>query len=251
MKQLSLSLRLWRHLFGTVLTLVSIGLPLRADDQEKPAGTQWTIIAECQMVVVSQKLAWPLLPDLNDDEKIEGAWAKLQQMIERGDATLVANLSLRGDPGKRMVAEQIQEIRYPTEFTPPYLPDAIPKEHAVEALKNWPIVGITPTAFETRNVGATLELETKVSADGKWLALEAVPQHVRLLRMVKIDAGILPSGKHLSLEQPYFSALKDTLTMHLRAGQRVLVGLHKVPAEENNMELFFLRIRTQAEQRGE
>lgn len=240
----------WHLLLCIALLLFGIGLPLRADDQNKAAETHWTIIAECQMVVVPQKLAWPLLPDLNDDEKIEGAWAKLQQMIEHGDATLIANLSLRGDAGKRMVAEEVQEIRYPTEFAPPYLPDAVPKEHAAEVLKNWPVVSITPTAFETRNVGTTLELETNVSADGKWLALQAVPQHVRLLHMAKIDAGILPSRQHLSVEQPYFSVLKDTLTMHLRAGQRVLVGLHKVPTEETNMELFFLRIRTQPENRS-
>lgn len=234
-----------RNLLGTALVVLSLSHPLRADDAPKPPDAKWTIIVECQMVVLPQKLAWPLLPDLNDDEKVDAAWTKLQQMIEHGQATLVANLSVRGDAGRRMVAEEIRELRYPTEFTPPQLPQTIPDQHGAEAIKNWPIVGATPTAFETRNVGATLELESKVSDDGQWIALQAVPQHVRFLRFEKFDCGVLRAGQHTNLEQPLFSTVKDTLTLHVRSGQRVLVGLHKVPEEGTTMELFFLRVRTQ------
>lgn len=233
----------WRCLFFVIIVTLGTVAPARSED--KVAEERWNVIADCQMVVLPQKLALPLIPDLSDDDKIEAAWARVQQMIERGEATLIANLSVRGDSGTRMVAESIQEMRYGTEFYPWDMPEAIPKDHAAEAPKNWPLVGIRPTAFETRNVGATLELEPTVSNDGQWISLEAVPQHVRFLHFAKIEAGILPSGKHLSVEQPYFSTLKDTLTMHIRAGQRVLIGIHKVPTEENTMELFVLRVRTQ------
>ena len=69
--------------------------------------------------------------------------------------------------------------------------------------------------------------------------------NVRFLEFGKIDGGVLSSGEHLAVEQPYFSVLRDTLAMHLRAGQRVLLGVHKVPTEEDKMELFVLMIRTQ------
>jgi general secretion pathway protein D len=166
-------------------------------------------------------------------------------MIERGEATLVANLNLRGEAGARLVSESVQEMRYPTEYTPPQLPDHIPKEKATEFLKNWPHVGIVPTAFETRNVGETLELQADVSNDGQWISMNVIPQHVRFLRFAKFDAGILPSGERLSVEQPQFTTLKNTLSMHVRAGQRVLLGVHKIPEDENDMELFFLRVRAQ------
>ena len=125
------------------------------------------------------------------------------------------------------------------------MPQGFPKDKAADYLKHWPLVGITPTAFETRNVGATLELEPTASNDGQWISLNVVAQHVRLLRMAKIDVGVLASGEHLGVEQPYFSTLKDTVSLQIRTGQRVLLGIHKVPNDENSMELFFLRVRTQ------
>lgn len=214
--------------------------------QSKPGEPRWNLLAECQMVVLPQKVAWAMMPDLNDDDKIETAWTKIQQMIEHGEATLAANLSTRAEPGVKAVAESIEEVRYPTEFTPPQLPESVPKDvKAGEALKNWPHVGITPTHFETRNVGATLELEATPSTDGQWVAVSVVPQHVRLLRYTKTDAGVLASGVHISVEQPYFSSLKSTLSMHIHSGQRILLGMHKLPSDETSVELFLFRVRTQ------
>jgi hypothetical protein len=132
-------------------------------------------------------------------------------------------------------------VRYPTEFDP----QDVPKEKAAEFLKNWPVVGITPTAFETRNIGAMLELEAQVSKDGQWITANAVVQHVRFLRYDKFDAGTLPNGEHLSVDQPQFSTLKNTLSFDVRPAQRVMVGVHKPPGEEKNFELFFLRISVQ------
>lgn len=206
----------------------------------------WNVIAECQMVVLPQKAALPLIPDLSDDDKIEAACGKLMLMIEHGEATLLANLSLRGESGVKLVTESVEEVRYPSEYTPPQLPQENSKEKP--ALKNWPAVGPTPTAFETRNVGATLVLNAGVSADGQWVSMEAVAQHVRLLRFAKIDSGILLSGEHVGVEQPRFSSLRDTVSLHVPAGQRILLGVHKDPTQENNLELFLLRVRVQRAQ---
>jgi len=215
------------------------------ENRHKAGEARWMLIGECQMVVLSQKAAWPLIPDLSDDEKIEAAWTKLQQMIERGEATLAANLMVRGEPGEKLVAESFHELRYATEFQPPELPDSTHMEKSVDHLKNWPYVGITPTAFETRNVGTRLELTGTVSQDGQWISVETDPSHVRFLRFEKIDAGVLASGEHLSVEQPHFSTLRNVVALQIRAGQRILLGVHKIPTDEDNMEFFFLRVRTQ------
>ena len=228
-----------RRLF---LFIVAVGLVAsgRADDAVSAA--RWSLQAECQMLVMPQKLALPLIADLSDDAKIEAAWAAAQQMIARGDATLAANLVLNGEAGKALLSESVEELRYATEFDPPQLPQDVPKEKIAEVLKNWPVIGITPTNFETRNLGAMLELNATVSDDGEWISADVTPQHVRLLRMDKFDAGTMPSGEHLTVEQPQFLALKSTLKMHLRSRQRTLVGVHKLPGDENKMELFILRV---------
>lgn len=217
----------------------------RGEDVPAPAVPQWEVIADCQMVLLPQKAALPLIPDLSDDAKIEAAFATLQQMIAKGEATLAANLVVRGLGDRPLASETTEEMRYPTEFNPPELPGEIPKEKPTEFLKAWPVVGITPTAFETRKIGAMLALTASVSLDGQWIAAEVVPQHVRFLRNSKYDGGVLASGEHLSVEQPLFTTLKNTCFLRVHAGQRLLVGIHKVPGEENTMELFFLRIRTQ------
>ena len=228
-----------RRLFPTLIAL-GFAVSVLADDAVSQA--RWSLSAECQMIVLPQKLALPLIAEMNDDAKMEAAWATAQRMIAGGEATLVANLILKGEAGKLLLQSSVEEVRYPTEFDPPHLPQNVPKEKILEVLKNWPVVGITPTAFETRHVGTTLELNATVSDDGEWISAEVTPQHVRLLRMDKFDAGTMPSGEHLTVEQPQFLSLKNSLKMHLRLGQRTLVGVHKLPGEENKMELFLLRI---------
>ena len=228
-----------RRLFPLIVAF-GFAASVRADDAVSAA--RWSLHAECQMLVLPQKLALPLIADLNDDAKIEAAWTTAQQMIARGEATLAANLVLKGEAEKTLLSESVEELRYATEFDPPQLPQDVPKEKIAEVLKNWPVVGITPTAFETRKMGATLELNATVSDDGEWISAEVTPQHVRLLRFAKYDAGTMPSGEHLSVEQPQFLTLANKLKMHLRSGQRMLVGVHKLPGDENKMELFILRV---------
>jgi len=231
------------HAFLFAAALLGLQAGARSDEPPLP---KWEVIAECQMVVLPQKAALPLLSDLQEDAKIDAAFAKLQEMIGRGEATLAANLMARGTGDNKLVAQSVEEVRYPTEFDPPNLPSEIPKEKPADFLKAWPAVSITPTAFETRNVGTILELTvTAVSLDGQWITADVAPQHVRLPRHAKYDAGILASGDRLTMEQPLFTVLKSACTLQAHSGQRLLVGVHKVPGEENSMELFFLRIRAQ------
>jgi len=60
-----------------------------------------------------------------------------------------------------------------------------------------------------------------------------------------MDGGILPSASGLDWTSPYFSTLKDTSSVQVRSGQRLLVGIHKVPEEEQKMEVFILRLRAE------
>ncbi len=159
-----------------------LGLRAFADDPAAapPVPRNWTVFATCQMVIVSQKAALPLVAEFSEDEKADAAWDKVQKMIETGEATLVAELVSKGVQGQNLVSETVEEMRYAAAYEPPQLPEKIPAENAVEALKAWPHVGIVPTAFETRNVGQTLAVSVRVSDDGKWLDADHVnPSHVR------------------------------------------------------------------------
>ena len=202
----------------------------------------WNFTAECQMIVLPQKAALPLLPELLDETKIAGAWEKLQQMILAGEAELASNLVVNFRDGERPVAASIEELRYATEFDPPQLPTAATHDPAI--LKAWPAVGITPTSFETRNVGTSFEVETWVEdAAGQWIQVKAVPMHVRFLRWNKIDAGKLANGDRLFVEQPIFHTMSNTSALFVKNGQRILLGVHKILDQAEKIELFLMRVQ--------
>jgi len=229
----------------TLLNLAAVlGFATGASADDEIAKARWSLTAECQMLVVPQKLALTLIPELLDDATFTQAWERLQPLLATGEVKQVAHLIVRGQAGAKLSSASVEEFRYATEFDPVKLPEDVPKEKAVEFLKHWPLVGITPLAFETRNIGPSLELQANVSEDGEWLTARVNPMHVRLLRMEKIDAGVLPSGVHLSVEQPQFYTVQSVLEMHLSAGQRILAGVHTLLGNEG-LELFILRITTQ------
>lgn len=211
--------------------------------QDTKDAEEWSITAECQMIVVPRKAAFRLIAGLNDETSFDATWKNASEMIDKGEITVVADLVATGSANQKLVSESVEEVKYPTEFDPPQLPERMPQERAVEALKVWPVVAITPTAFETRNAGHTLEVEVDVSKDGSILTMDIVPQHVRFLRWVKFDAGRLPNGNTLSINQPLFHTMKNTATLRTRNGQRMLVGVHKLPEPEDAFELFVLQAK--------
>jgi hypothetical protein len=184
-----------------------------------------------------------LLPDLLEETKLEAAFLKLQEMIAKGDAQLVSTLVVKLRDGEKAEAQSVEEFRYPTEFDPPRLPQNVPLDAAI--LKDWPVTGITPTAFETRNLGTSVEVEAS-TADGQRINIRCIPQHVRFLRWAKTDAGKLANGERLSVEMPIIHSMKNTNSLVLRNGQRVLLGVHKLPEPLDGLELSFLRVTAMA-----
>lgn len=218
-------------------------LPLSAQETKAPVAPKTAFTVECQMVTIPGKLVPSVVPELNDDGKAAAALQKLQGMIVSGEATLTAHLSARGVIDEKTVAESIQEAKYPTEFSPPQLPDTTPVEPSLEVLKNWPFVGVAPTAYEIRNVGQTLELEVARTTEARVLSCSYAVQHVRLEKTVKFDAGRLANGEHLFVEQPSFSTMKDQSNTTFESGQPKLIGVHRLPGPDGVYELFIMTLR--------
>src|SRR5207248_2420968 len=69
--------------------------------------------------------------------------------------------------GQRAVIEIVREFRYPTQFQPPQIPQTFAARETVSGTASvsgnsngaFPVTPTTPTAFETRNTGVTLEVE--------------------------------------------------------------------------------------------
>src|SRR5678815_1788136 len=72
--------------------------------------------------------------------------------------------------GQRAVIEIIREFRYPTEFDPPQIPQTFNGTGG----GSFPVTPTTPTAFETRNTGVTLEVEPVIGPDLYTIDLQPV-----------------------------------------------------------------------------
>ena len=150
--------------------------------------------------------------------------------------------------GQRAVIEVIEEFRYPTEFDPPQIPQTFsPPTTNTTGLGNsnsssvFPVTPTTPTAFETRNTGVTLEVEPTVGSDNYTIDLNLVPQVVEFEGFINYGSPIQTINPSTLLgiatnapttvvitpnviNQPIFSTRKVTTSVTVWDGQTVVLG---------------------------
>ena len=145
--------------------------------------------------------------------------------------------------GQRAVIEIVREFRYPTQFQPPQIPQTTGGGNSSGSGMNTtiniqPVTPTTPTAFETRNTGVTLEVEPVVGPDGITIDLNLVPQVVEfegfinygspiLVPAIGTLAALLPGDRVLTpniINQPIFSTRKITTSVSVWDGQTVVLG---------------------------
>ncbi len=154
--------------------------------------------------------------------------------------------------GQRAVIEIIREFRYPTEFDPPQIPQTVGGSTSFSSSPTgavtgggsgaFPVTPTTPTAFETRNTGVTLEVEPTVGPDGYTIDLNLVPQVVEFEGFINYGSpiktvsplGLLGSATGTGtssvtltdnvINQPIFSSRKVTTSVTIWDGQTVVIG---------------------------
>ncbi len=153
--------------------------------------------------------------------------------------------------GQRAVIEIVREFRYPTQFQPPQIPQtvgAVTNRSDTDIISlggssSVPVTPTTPTAFETRNTGVTLEVEPVVGPDGITIDLNLVPQVVEFEGFINYGSPILaPRSSFLDtltggiitapqsvitpnvINQPVFSTRKVTTSVSVWDGQTVVLG---------------------------
>lgn len=205
--------------------------------------SKWEICTDLQMVAMEQGKALDLIPDLQsaDQEKVNAAWTKIQAMLKTKDATLLAWPMVRSADGSRSVSESIVEKRYATEYEAP-LP--LKLEILAAATLEKPIVEeAIPTGFETRNTGATLEVEATVLDGGRRVHVELSPRRVELLAMEKNESR-MHGGKMIVNEfQPLFATSNTNESLTVANEKYQLVAVHTLTKPEGWIELHLVRVR--------
>jgi hypothetical protein len=246
---------------GTILMiLATLGISCNRDGWSEE-GETWNVDCDLQVVSLPQELALPFVSDLRNPRRSEGAFKDIQKLIAEKRAILVGWPFLTTKSGQRAVVEQIDEFRYANEYDIPgsttttetpaaptgadLLVDG--KPDAEPAKSKSTTIGRSeggPTAFETRNVGVTFEVEPVIAPDGESIDVNFVPQHVHFLKWERASVQIEPGSK-VTVDQPRFVTNKLTTSMTFRNGERKLVGLFKAIEPVGNMELFILRVDAQ------
>jgi hypothetical protein len=176
--------------------------------------------------------------DLGDEE----LYRRLVAMVGKKEARQESMTVLRARSGEKVLAESILETIYATEYEPAELPNTVgvsivpPKpaadvpapdvvpdtdklDQAVAASRLGDLATpATPTSFETRNTGRTVEAEPTASADWQIIDLRISTDNV-------LHAGRSKQGQGLSLiEMPEFESQRILAAATVIPGQPFLLG---------------------------
>ncbi|HUF62851.1 MAG TPA: Amuc_1098 family type IV pilus outer membrane protein [Verrucomicrobiales bacterium] len=147
-----------------------------------------------------------------------------------------------GSPGK---IEVIRELIYPTEYDPPELPQQVGATLAgggggggggPGTVATFPVTPATPTAFEVRNTGVTLEVTPVIGPDGYSIDLDLLPEIVEFEGFINYGSPITALGTDLlgnpiqvvvtenRIEMPVFATRKVTTAVTVWDCQTVAIG---------------------------
>ena len=145
--------------------------------------------------------------------------------------------------GNKAVVKVVRSFPYPTEFNPPEQPaasgtttsgtTAVRQGFYTDSL----VTPTTPTTFENRDLGVTLEVEPQIGADNYTIELNLSPEVVEFEGFINYGSPIIgPRWNALTLSietyditpnvinQPIFSTRKVTTSVSIWDGQTVALG---------------------------
>lgn len=162
------------------------------------------------------------------------------EMVDAGEARIVDTSIVTGMSGEHSSVESITELIYPTEYEPFGLSCMPPKRSSLHLQAGVDVRPIDFTAFETRNVGVTLEVEPSV--DHGRVDLGAAFEFVSLVSMTTWREYRDRWGE-TSVEFPRFRTLRQSPHLSLGDGTFELVGIMTlkpvaVPAVEQRWLVF-------------
>lgn len=152
--------------------------------------------------------------------------------------------------GQTSKIEIIQELRYPTEYEPPEIPQGVGNGigngfdgfgGGGGAVNNPPITPAMPTSFEKRDIGVILEVSPIVSADRRYIELALKPELVNFDGFVNYGtpitqpaapsglAGVLNTNERViltpnSILQPVFSITRADTNVTVADGSTIVIG---------------------------
>lgn len=169
-----------------------------------------------------------------------GVGILLRGLEQRKGVDLLLQPSVVARNGEQATISSGREIIYPTEYEPPQLPNAvgiIPQgDFDIQGdATTFPATPATPTAFETRNIGVSLEVQPTVSEDRSTVSLALAPRVDDFLGFInygtpiRSGSGIAGNSDFVELTaneilMPIFSSISMNTTVEIANNRTLLVG---------------------------
>ncbi|MDX1681406.1 MAG: hypothetical protein R3242_11830 [Akkermansiaceae bacterium] len=143
----------------------------------------------------------------------------VQKLLKSDEAKLIDTLITVARSGEKATTESIEEYIYPTEYDPPITP--VDSDNKPLPL---PVNPCLPTAFETRNVGSTLEVEPTIGENDKMVNLRFIPEVVQHTGNVLWQEFKDNQGNVYKTQMPNFYTIRLNTAITTYTGQYYMAG---------------------------
>lgn len=151
---------------------------------------------------------------------------RVAEWVKSKKAKIIETQMVIARSGEKATSESIREYIYPTEYEPSEIPNEVHlhNEDGDSKVPNKEIAtGPTPTAFETRNLGATLEVEPTLTDDNLYIDLRLAPEIVYHVENMKWATWKDKHGQS-DIMMPIMYSLRVNTALTLANGRPSLVA---------------------------
>ncbi len=155
---------------------------------------------------------------------------KLEEMIAEDKANIIDTAMVIARSGQRAKVESVQEVIYATE----YEKGGSGSEDGKKGMSKTAALPIA-TAYETRNVGTTMEVDPVLGADERTVDLSLSPEIVYHVGQEEYGEYLVGEGEVIA-KMPTFYAMKLTTQVAMIAGEYLLAGVQS-PFDMESMKV--------------
>jgi hypothetical protein len=174
-----------------------------------------------------------------------GLRKEVQAQVDAGTGKILDTQIITGRSGEKATVESVHELVYPTAFEPAEGPNSVTTSDKPEAVPNpenfKSLAGLltphTPTEFQTRNVGSTLEIEPGIDDTGTIVDLRFAPDLVWHTGDTVWQERKDILGNPLKMEVPEFYSLRTASALMVKDGTYSLAAVLSPKDQEGHADL--------------
>jgi len=205
--------------------------PYANKDKAAPASTNDLIRVQVEYIEMPHEKLTALLEE-NGNPNDAALRLKVRELIAAKDAKILETFVATTRSGGKASAGSVDEFIYPTEYEPMDIVEPPSRKSSPQATKT----PFCPTAFETRNLGSSLEIDSTIGENGKFIDLKLEPNmtwHTGTLVWAEDKDAI---GNVTKIEMPRIFSLKTSTSVTCATGKPVFVAALSPKSDQGEID---------------